>query len=881
METLISLSQIGLYNPQRQSAEVSERLFVIRQKQFALLLEGILQEKGNSIPQHYLIVGQRGMGKTTMLKRMEVELHKEQYRSRFIPLLFPEEQYNVKDLAEFWLNCLDALADSLELENPKDKTIELIDNQVKELSEKASKVISEKAYNFLMETCKKLHRRSVLLVDNIGLVFSRLNKHEQHILRALLSENAAPIIVGAGVALTNDVLSYDMPFYDFFQIQYLKKLSFDDFLDLLKNLAKQVQSDSDLASTIEREKPRLRALYHFTGGNPRTAVMLFKLLVKGFSADINDDLDALVDEVTPLYKAKFEELSQQQQIIIDVIAMNWDAIPLNKIATTTNLKNNQLSPQLKRLIEDGWVETTAAYKAKGNAYFISERFFNIWYLIRRSNRRQKKEIYCLSKFLESFYGEEVHSIALQLSRKRRIFDKNQISYGLALSELKQVRLKTRRKLKEKAIDALFEFAKENAEILKQYDISEDYIKKISKMPSIDSKILDNLVLLLSANPNDINLLFFIGKLYEDMYLEGDDIFLHKAKEIYEIILEIDKNNVKAWCELSGVYYQMHKTEKAVELCKKAIELQKNDVESYKLLGDIYQESDQYDKAEHVYKEMIAVSKKKGDVSYAWHNLGRTLLGIDKFEEAEEAYKQALKLKEFESKKFSFVPMRELGDLYIETKQYEQAELLFKQIIHDKNSSNFEKSVLGWSGLGNLYVKKKEYCKAEEAYKESIKLYDYWYSKYSLCTLYRDDLGKMQEAKTLFYAIEERLNEESKERVLINKTLFELYDKNEGKAKEYIIDLLNTIDSDKEEYLQEELNYFAVIVLKLHYSSWLLQILEETGYDIKLSAYYTAIKYLEIEQKENTEKAEIYLKNRAVEISEPAKLIIEKIRKYMD
>jgi len=37
-ETPVSLSQIGLYNPQRQSSELTEKLFVVRQKQFELLM---------------------------------------------------------------------------------------------------------------------------------------------------------------------------------------------------------------------------------------------------------------------------------------------------------------------------------------------------------------------------------------------------------------------------------------------------------------------------------------------------------------------------------------------------------------------------------------------------------------------------------------------------------------------------------------------------------------------------------------------------------------------------------------------------------------------------------------------------------------------------
>jgi len=412
-ETPVSLSQIGLYNPQRQSSELTEKLFVVRQKQFELLLDKIIQERESSIPQHHIIIGQRGMGKTTMLKRLEVELHKQQYRQQFIPLLFPEEQYNVKNLAGFWLNCLDALADNLELEAKEKYQVIItdIDKNIKELSKKTPEAVSENAYKYLMDICNNLNRRPVLLIDNISFALNwsnyKKNEQEQWALRKILSENGAPIIIGAGVTVTNEITNYNKPFYDLFQIQYLYKLSFEEFTELLYNLANLTQINIDLTPLLRKEKPRLQTLYQFTGGNPRTVIMLFKLLVKGFSADINDDLDALVDEITPLYKAKFEqELSRQQQIVIDAIAMNWDAISIKELSVMTNFKNTQLSPQLERLKEDGWIETTVAYKAKGNAYFISERFFNIWYLLRRSNRRQKKGVHSLSEFLECLYRPE-------------------------------------------------------------------------------------------------------------------------------------------------------------------------------------------------------------------------------------------------------------------------------------------------------------------------------------------------------------------------------------------------------------------------------------------------------------------------------------------
>jgi len=408
----INLSQTGLlYNPQLQDADTVEKLFVVRQKQFELLLNKILQEKENSIPQHHLIIGQRGIGKTMLLKRMEVELHKEQYRRRFIPLLYREEQYNVKDLAVFWLNTLDALADSLQSEKDQPQMVTNIDKTIRELSKKTTDIISEESYKYLMDICFNLHRRPVLLIDNIGLIFGRLDngketKTEQWSLRKLLSENGAPIIVSGGVTLIDNVNNYGMPFYDFFQIQQLYKLDYEEFTKLLVNLATVTNSDKTIFDSIQKNSSRQESLLELTGGSPRLAVILFEQISKGFSSNINDDLEKLADSITPFYKARFEELPAQQQIIIDAIALNWDAISLNELSIATRMKNNQLSPQLKRLVDDGWIETTSAYKAKGNAYFISERFFNIYYLIRNSSRRHKDKVYCLSRFLEYFYEKE-------------------------------------------------------------------------------------------------------------------------------------------------------------------------------------------------------------------------------------------------------------------------------------------------------------------------------------------------------------------------------------------------------------------------------------------------------------------------------------------
>ena len=145
----ISVSQLAIYNPQRISDAVMMQVFIARKKIFQLLMRKIRQEKPNSIPQHHLIIALRGMGKSTLLKRMEVEFRQVPYKESFVPLLYPEEQYNLSNLAEFWLNSLDALADTLEVE--KENTVyQEIDQQIQELNKIAdATLLAKKAHQYL------------------------------------------------------------------------------------------------------------------------------------------------------------------------------------------------------------------------------------------------------------------------------------------------------------------------------------------------------------------------------------------------------------------------------------------------------------------------------------------------------------------------------------------------------------------------------------------------------------------------------------------------------------------------------------------------------------------------------------------------------------
>ncbi|MFM7867678.1 MAG: hypothetical protein ACKPHU_25980, partial [Planctomycetaceae bacterium] len=85
------------------------------------LLGDLSGEVPDSRPQHHLLVGQRGMGKTTLLLRIAAALRTAPLRDRFIPLSFAKEQYTIDRLSQFWLNCIDSLADSCDREGRDDQ----------------------------------------------------------------------------------------------------------------------------------------------------------------------------------------------------------------------------------------------------------------------------------------------------------------------------------------------------------------------------------------------------------------------------------------------------------------------------------------------------------------------------------------------------------------------------------------------------------------------------------------------------------------------------------------------------------------------------------------------------------------------------------------
>ncbi|MBT7410204.1 MAG: hypothetical protein HN826_10925, partial [Methylococcales bacterium] len=106
-----------LYNPSNQQPEELVKNFVIRKKEFRKILRELENADLNILAQHFLIEGQRGTGKTSLLLRLKYEIEAKKIFSDLVVVQFAEEQYNIFDLCRLWENVAEIIEELDGFEN--------------------------------------------------------------------------------------------------------------------------------------------------------------------------------------------------------------------------------------------------------------------------------------------------------------------------------------------------------------------------------------------------------------------------------------------------------------------------------------------------------------------------------------------------------------------------------------------------------------------------------------------------------------------------------------------------------------------------------------------------------------------------------------------
>ena len=429
------------YNPDWLSDDDLVANFVARQADFSFLRDELARAPREGSVQHYLLVGARGAGKTTLLKRLAIAIRRDaDLTDHLIALSFPEELYQVKNLADFWWAACAALVDELDRLGQKGQADRLMD-AVESPARRGANAdpLADTGLILLLQASAALERRPVLLVDNLDQVFQRIDKKGRKLkdphapaywaLREQLSTTRSPIVIGGSVRLSEPFTDYDKAFYDFFIPKRLGKLDLDEVHRVLEQLA-DAHGAPEVKERLHARPSRVGALYELTGGNPRALGLIFELLRQGPNGRAVEDFERLMDLTTPYYKARFEDLAEQAQVVMHALAVRrpGDGGGLRfghtaaEIASHAGLSTGTVSAQMDVLEREGLVEKSATHGR--TQYRILEQLFRLW-LQMRGTRRIRDNVIGLTEFLEAMFDLDELRPAM-----------NQVSSGSALAGAK-------------------------------------------------------------------------------------------------------------------------------------------------------------------------------------------------------------------------------------------------------------------------------------------------------------------------------------------------------------------------------------------------------------------------------------------------------------
>ena len=344
-----------LYNPAQLAPDELRASFIARRETLEELLRVIREEKPDRPCQHFLLIGPRGMGKTTLGLRFLLSIKDDpELAASWQAVAFDEESYGIGDLADFWLTALHHLSHATD--DPA--WAERADALRQDESDAERQAVYARAA--LRDFCQESGKRLVLFVENLDIIFGQLgDERAVHALRASLIEHSDILLVGSANTVFEAIRGHGEPFYEFFRLFVLEGLGPEDTRRMLESFT-DGDGGAELPEALYRERGRLETVRRLTGGNPRLLVLACRMLIESPLGSPLEDLERLIDEQTPFFKARIEELPVQGRRVFHCLAAGWKPMLAKEIADAAKLSSSHASAQLRQLVDKAIRERTPA-----------------------------------------------------------------------------------------------------------------------------------------------------------------------------------------------------------------------------------------------------------------------------------------------------------------------------------------------------------------------------------------------------------------------------------------------------------------------------------------------------------------------------------------
>ena len=647
------MSEIVFYRfqPDAMDKEMLERLFTGRNRRNLLtkLTNEIKSAVKNRTPRYYLIIGPRGVGKTHFISLLYHDVMAG--IENVLPIKLSEEEYSIYRVSDLLLRMLGMTGERERINFGEFERMS--DDEV---------VVAA------LEELKSKGKTIVLFLENLNQILGeQMSKKEVQRLRSIFqTENIFTVVTSAPLVFPQ-VSEHQEPFFNFFDIIYLKELTRDELKELVREIA-EIENNEEFLSKMDEYAQKIDAVGVLTGGSPRMAILLYELMSKGKIVDVEKAFFKLLDENTPYYQDVFRLLSSQKRKVFDTLISIGKPTTPKEIAKRARLDDKTVNTQLRRLEKDGYV--ISRRMGKTTKYEVRERLFRLWRELRRQPFAMQK-LSILVEFLELWYSLEERKEKF-LEYLREASDETrarEASYWFLSLPKDYKRELIPRVVKEayepekaKLLDELIygdrelkaEAEKAECLVLLEKGNYEELLKKAEEMIKVEKnnafawftkgRAMMNLnkheeALDAFSKSTELNPKSDYGWFFKGLILG----ILGRNKEAVQALskaIELNPKNALSWSLTGSALAHLERHEEAVQALSKSLELNPEDADAWRSKGSALEMLRRHKEALEALLKAIDLNPED---TLAWYEKGEVLASLGRFDEALEASTKAIDL----------------------------------------------------------------------------------------------------------------------------------------------------------------------------------------------------------------------------------------------